>query len=200
MVSREDALDLSLARRRVDVAADRAHSADRRNVLDLPGPGFEAVRRRGQRTDRAEFDDVPAERRAVGLVVERGDHRAGTAVDRYELAVLRYDLAETRAAVAEDAALAIQRDQRRNRNRLLERALRERHARVSGPVAEGEVLQRALAALVADGTVERMGYEDELERCVLRFGGDRRLQRSAHDPTVLPGQRAGGLRLRGAGL
>src|SRR5262249_15208117 len=43
MVPRADALDPSLARRRVDVAADGAESADRRHVLDLPWTGFEAV-------------------------------------------------------------------------------------------------------------------------------------------------------------
>src|SRR5207249_1458892 len=113
---------------------------------------------------------VPAERRAVRLVVKGGDHRAGAAVHRDELPVLRNGLAEARAAVAEDAALAIEGDQRRNRNRLFERALRERHARVSGAVAEGEVLQWALAALVAHGAVERVVHEDELERRVLRLG------------------------------
>ena len=77
--------------------------------------------------------------------------------------------AEARAAVTEDAALAVERDQRRDRDRLLERALRERHARVAGPVAERQVLQRALAALVADGAVERVVDEDELERAVLRL-------------------------------
>src|SRR5207244_7219559 len=104
------------------------------------------------------------------------------------------------AAVAEDAALAVECDQRRHRDRLLERALRERHARVAGPVAEGQVLQRALAALVADRAVERMVDEDELERGVLRLGGGLRRQRGAHDHPLLCGQRAGGLWLRRARL
>ena len=43
-----------------------------------------------------------------------------------------------------------------------------------GPVAERQVLQRALAALVADRAVERVVDEDELERRVLRLGGQRR--------------------------
>ena len=87
-----------------------------------------------------------------------------------ELAVLGDVLGEARAAVAEDAALAVERDQRRDRDRLLERELRERHPRVARPVAEGEVLERALAALVADRAVERVVDEDELERRVLALG------------------------------
>ena len=122
---------------------------------------------------------LPEKCAAVRLVLERRDHRLRAAVDRDELAVLGDLLAEARAAVAEDAALAVERDQRRDRDRLLERALRERHARVAGPVAEGQVLQRALAALVADGAVERVVDEDELERRVLALGrllgGARRL-------------------------
>ena len=75
VVAREDPLDLALARRRADVAADRAEAADGRHVLDLPRPRLEAVLRRGQRADRAELDHVAGERRAVGLVLEGGDHR-----------------------------------------------------------------------------------------------------------------------------
>src|SRR5258705_6418581 len=80
MIAGQDAFDLALTRRRVHVAADGAHSADRRDVLDLPGPGFEAIRRGRQSANRAELDHVAAERRAVGLVSERCDHRARAAV------------------------------------------------------------------------------------------------------------------------
>ena len=41
----------------------------------------------------------------------------------------------------------------------------------AGAPAERQVLQRALAALVADRAVERVVDEDELERRVLRLGG-----------------------------
>ena len=40
----------------------------------------------------------------------------------------------------------------------------------AGPVAERQVLQRALAALVADRAVERVVEEDELEHRVLALG------------------------------
>src|SRR5262249_53701505 len=103
---------------------------------------------------------------------------------------------EAGAAVAEDAALAIERDERRDRNRLVDRELRERHARVARPVSEGQVLQRALAALVADGAVERGGDEDELERRVLSFGGLRRGRTRLDHDSVRDGERARGLQLR----
>src|SRR5205823_7704428 len=88
VVAGEDPLDLALARRRGDVAADRAEPADRRHVLDLPWPRLEAVLRRGERADRAELDHVPGEARAVGLVLEGGDHRRGAAVAGDQLTVL----------------------------------------------------------------------------------------------------------------
>src|SRR5205814_9250933 len=98
---------------------------------------------------------------------------------------LRDALAEARAAVAEDAALAVERDRGRDRDRFLDSELLEAHPGVAGPVAEGEVLQRALAALVADRAVERVVDEDELERPVLagRSLGGRAGRR--HDQPVL---------------
>src|SRR5206468_205337 len=151
VVAGEDALDLSLAGGGGDVAADRAEAADRGDVLDLPGPRLEAVLGRGQRAHGAELDHVSGEGRAVGLVLEGGDDRAGAAVPCDELAVLGHSLRETRAAVAEDAALPVEGDRRRDRDRLLERPLGEGHAGVPGSVAEREVLERPLAALVANG-------------------------------------------------
>src|SRR5581483_7905577 len=112
VVARQDALDLALARRRGDVAADGAHAADRRGVLDLPGPRLEAVLRRGERADRAQLGDVAGEVAAVGVVLEGRNDRLRAAVDRDELAVLRDLLTEARTAVAEDATLAVERDQR----------------------------------------------------------------------------------------
>ena len=70
--------------------------------------------------------------------------------------------------------------------------------RDAGAVAEGQVLERALAALVADRAVERVVHEDELERSLLtlrRPGGRRR---GAHDHPVLGGKRAARLELRKA--
>src|SRR6059058_1866603 len=156
MVPREDPPQLALALIGVDVAADGAEAADRRDALELPRPDVEARLRRQERADRAKLGDVAGERPGVGLVLEGGDHRLRAAVERDELVVLGHRFAEARAAIAEDAAFAVDRDRRRDRDRLLERPLLERHPRRARAVAEGQVLQRALAALVADGAVERM--------------------------------------------
>src|SRR5205085_6156075 len=115
-----------------------------------------------------ELGDVAGEAAAVRLVLEGGDHRLRAAVDRDELAVLGDGLREPRAAVAEDAALAVERDRGRDRDRLVEGALREGHPRPAGAEAEGQVLERALAALVTDRAVERVVDEDELKGRVLR--------------------------------
>src|SRR5207249_8980507 len=146
-----------------------------------PRPPLEAVLRRQERADRAELGHVAGERARVGHVLEGRDHRQRAAVGGDELAVLRDALAEARAAVTEDAALAVERDGGRDRDRLLEGELFEAHPRVAGPVAEGEVLQRALAALVADRAVERMVDENELERLVLAGGRLLGAARRLHD-------------------
>src|SRR5207248_10549641 len=112
-----------------------------------------------------------------------------------ELPVFRDRLGEARAAVAEDAALAVERDRRRDRDRLVQRPLGEGHPSRPGAVAEGQVLQRALAALVADRAVERMVDEDELEARVLALGGHLRRVRRLDDHALRGRERAGGLRL-----
>src|SRR3954470_5037651 len=69
-------------------------------------------------------------------------------------------------------------------------------ARVAGAVAVGEVLQRALAALVADRAVERVVEQDELEYRLLARGGV--LRARVHLHAVAGGHGAGGLQLRHA--
>src|SRR5580765_4778136 len=190
-----DPLHLALARRRLDVAADRAQAADGRDVLDLPRTGLEAVLRRRQGADRAELDHVPGEGRAVRLVLEGGDDRLGAALPRDELIVLGDVRREAGAAVAEDAALAVEGDRGRDRDRLLEGALRKRVARHRRAPAERQVLERTLAALVADGTVERVVDEDELERRALAVRGELRRLGRLDDHAVGRGERAAGLEL-----
>ena len=196
VVARLHALDLTFARRRADVAAGGAEPADGRHVLDLPGAGLEAVLGRRQRAHRAQLDHVAGERRAVRILAERRDLGVRPAVPRDQLAVLGDVAREAGAAVAEDAALAVERDQRRHRDRLVERHLRERHPGRAGAVPEREVLQRALAALVADRAVERVVDEDELERALLAVGCALRARRRSHDHPFLGGERAARLELR----
>src|SRR2546429_9642915 len=67
------------------------------------------------------------------------------------------------APIAEHAALAIESDVRRERDRLFEVEPRPIDSARRVSVAEREVLQRALATLVAHRAVERMVHELELE-------------------------------------
>jgi hypothetical protein len=112
VIAREHAGDLAFARRRPCVAADGAKPTHGRDVLDLPGSRAEPVGGRGKRADRAELDDVAREVGPIGLVLERRDDRLSAAVLGHELTVLRDDLGEAGAAVAEDAALAVEADER----------------------------------------------------------------------------------------
>src|SRR5581483_2048924 len=97
-----------------------AEAADAGDVLDLPRTRLEPILRGRQRPDGADLRHVAGERAAVRLVLERRDHGLRAAVDRDELPVLCDALGEPGAAVAEDAPLAVERDQRRDRDRLLE--------------------------------------------------------------------------------
>src|SRR5205085_9606032 len=142
--------DALVADGEADVALRRAERAHRAGHLDVPRARAEAVGLRGQRAHRAQLHDVAAERRDVRMAVEGRDVRVRAALLQDELVVLGDLLAEAHAAVAEDAALAVDRDQRRQLERLDEVALGLDEARAARAPAVGDVLQRALAALVAD--------------------------------------------------
>ena len=130
----------------------------------------------------------------VGAVVEGADEGAVAALEQLQLLVLGDLLAEAHAAVAEDAALAVDRDQRRELDRLLEVALLVGHPALAGAPAHRDVLQRALAALVADGAVERVVDEQELDHGALRVLD--LVGAGVDDHAVAHRGRAGGLQLR----
>ena len=194
VVAGEHPLHTLVADREHDVALARAEGADRARVLDVPGPGAEPVGLGGEGADRTELDDVPVERGDVGAVVERADIARSPALEQLQLLVLGDLLAEAHAAVAEDAALAIDAHQRRQRHRLAEVALRVAHPAASRAPAHGDVLQRALPALVADRAVERVVDEQELDHRVL--GLLHAVGARIDDHPVADRGRAGGLELR----
>jgi hypothetical protein len=74
---------------------------------------------------------------------------------------------EAGAARALDAALAVEQDQLADLDGLDEVALLLDEAGLARAVSQGLVLQRALAALVADRAVERVVGQQELEHAVL---------------------------------
>ena len=196
VVAREHAHDAVVADGELDVALRGAERAQRAGALDVPRARAEAVGARGERADGAQLDDVAAERRDVRVAVERADERVRAALEQDQLVVLGDLLREAHAAVAEDAALAVDRHQRRELERLLEVALGLDEARGAGAPAVGDVLQRALAALVADRAVERVVDEQELDDRalgVVHAGG-----LGVDDHAVLDRRRARGLELRDA--
>jgi hypothetical protein len=76
----------------------------------------------------------------VGAVVERADEALRSTLQELQLLVLGDLLAEPNAAVAEDAALAVDLDQRRERDRLLEVPLGVGHPAVTVTPAHRDVL------------------------------------------------------------
>jgi hypothetical protein len=193
VVAAEHAHDAVVADRQRHVALRRAQRADRAGALDVPRARAEAVGGARERAHRAQLGDVAAERRHVRAAVEGGDVRVRAALLQDQLVVLGDLLAEAHAAVAEDAALAVDRHHGRELERLAEVALGlDEAARPAAP-AVGDVLQRALAALVADRAVERVVDEQELDDrllCLLDASG-----LGVDDHAVLDRGRAGGLQL-----
>src|SRR6185312_6535128 len=130
----------------------------------------------------------------IGMPVVGRDERVRAALGEDQLVVLGDLLAEAHAAVAEDAALTVDRDQRTEREWLLEVPLRLDHPGAAKAPAKGDVLQRALAALVTDGTVERVVDEQELDDGVL--GVADAIGLGVDDHPVLDRRRARRLELR----
>ncbi len=142
----------------VDSSCSRSH-----------GPRLEPVRLRCERADRADLHGVAGEVRRERRVGER-EHLRLVAPSHEADQRIAGDLArEAGAAIAEDAALAIEEDEVADRDRLLEVTLLLDEAALAGTVRHRLVLQRALAALVAHGAVERVVDQQELEDAVLRL-------------------------------
>ncbi len=150
-----------------DAAADGTARARAVDALDIPGPGREPVRRGRERTDRTELDHVAREVRRERVVGEGVDLRRVASADEVDERVAGHLLAEAGATVAEDAPLAVEQHERGDLDRLGEVALLLDEAALARTEAEGLVLERALAALVADRAVERVVDEEELEHPVL---------------------------------
>ena len=146
---------------------DRTGRAGRLALREVPGAGLEAVRLGGERTDRADLHGVAREVRHERLVGERHHLGVVAAADEVDQLVAGDLVGEAGAAVAQDAAFAVEVDQVADRDRLLVVALLLDVARLAGAVAERLILQRALAALVADRTVERVVREQQFEHALL---------------------------------
>ena len=106
--------------------------------------------------EKYDGERLVGERHHLGLVAPLGEVDQRVAGDL---------VGEAGAAVAQDAALAVEEHEVADRDRLLEVALLLDVAALARAVAERLVLQRALAALVADRAVERVVGEQQLDAC-----------------------------------
>src|SRR5690606_38529165 len=147
----------------------RAVRAVRRGVVQVPGARLVQEVLVEQRADRADVDDVRMERTVIEtLLEERVDHRAMTPLHDAEQIVLRDFAHEAHAARAHDAAVAVVENVPAEVV-LAEDDLRVEQTAVLWTFRVHEVLQPALARLVADRTVERMVDQVELERALARL-------------------------------
>src|SRR5262245_45540114 len=150
-------------------AVHGAGGARRFGGREVPRAGAEAVLRRGERPDRADLHRVAGEIRVERLLFEVQDLRAVATVDEGAERITRDLVRIPSAPRTLNTAHTIQQDQFAERDRLLEVALLLDEARLSGPERERLVLERTLAAPVADRTVEWMVDEQELENTVLHL-------------------------------
>ena len=99
----------------------------------------------------------------VGLVVVREDERFRSALHRHDQHVAGQLIAEPRAPVAEDAALAVEIDERRDLDRLLRTAASVRGSAIRSVRSPASVLQRHSPAAIADRAIERVIDQQQLE-------------------------------------
>ncbi len=185
-----------IARRLHGDAVTRRVGVGALDLLEVPGPGLEPVRLGGQRAHRADLHGVAAEVARERFVGERVDLGLIAAVDEMDQRVAGDLFREPGAAVAQDAALAVEEDVVVDRDGLFEVALLFDEAGLAGPIGHRLILERALAALVADRAIEGMVDEQELEDAVLGLLGDVGLGVDHH--VVADGQHATGLQRRTA--
>ena len=154
----------------------------------LPGAGTISERLRRQRADRAQVDDVTREFRIDRAAHERDDLGVLAAPDHAQLHDARNLLPESHAARAVDAARHVGRYQ--GPEVLVHHdALFFLVARPAAAVPHREVLQLALAALIADRAIERMVDEQEFHHALLR--GHRLLRVRPHFHAVGDRRRTG---------
>ncbi len=179
-------------------ASRRAVLAHRVGRLQVERAGPEPVGRPGQRADRADLHGVAGEVRLERHLGGRADLLLGAALEQVDERVARDLVGEARAPLAQHAAFAVEQHVRRDRDRLRERSLDVVESRIRPAVAHGLVLQRALAALVADRAVERVVDEQEFHDALLGLVGHGRRELGLDDHARHDGRGARRRRFRHA--
>src|SRR6185503_7344029 len=178
---------------RVQIAAGAVVRADERLRNHLPRARAVAVRLVVQRADGAQIDDVPGELVIDTLLYIGADLGLVAAEIRAELLDARHLGAEAHTARAMDAARHV-RGHQGTQILVFDDALLLGVARYAAAEAHREILQLALAALIADWAIERMVDEQELHRRFLRR--DRALAAREDLHALGDGRGAGRHRLR----
>ena len=150
-----------------DAAPDRARRARALGLVEVPRPRLEAVGLRREGADRADLHGVPAEVRGERRVGERHHLRLVAPLHEVDERVPGHVLGEARAPVAQDATLTVEEDEVADGDGLLVVALLLDQPALARAPGHRLVLERALAALVAHGAVERVVDEEELEHPLL---------------------------------
>ena len=161
MIAGKDAHDFPAPCVDPNRAAERVHDINRLHRTQFPGPRGKGIRPGGQRSDRTEIDDVSLEFRCERAVQIGNDGGILTPAHKAKLGHAR-DLGEKAyASRAVNAPVHLRLDQGAEIDGIL-RPFGFAEPAESRAEGHGLVLQVALAALVADGTVERVVDEQEL--------------------------------------
>ena len=142
--------------------------ADRLAARQFPGTRRKAEWFGRQRADRAQVDDITGQFRINRSIDEGENLRTLAAVHHAEFHDSGNFLAEPHAARAVNAARHVGRDQR---TEILvdDDSLLFLIARGTAAIADRQILQLALAALIADRTIERMIDQQKLHHALLRL-------------------------------
>lgn len=169
--------------------------ADARGGHEVERAGAETVLRPGQCTDRANLDGVPGEVRLERLILVNRHLLERRPFEHLDERIAGDLLRKSGAPRAEDAPLAVQQHLRGDGDRFWIGAFDVMEPGLGVPVGHRLVLQRALAALVADRAIQRVVDEQQLNDAVLGLLGDRRSVLGAHHHALGHRRRAGGERL-----
>src|SRR5580693_3919773 len=160
--------NLSVTHAERGLASIRAVRADSADVLHLPRTRLVAITTTGQRADGANVDAGAAFIAFQMIVMVGKDFRNRAAVRHAQRAHTHAFVTYAHAAVAQDAARRIKKYHRRPLL-LIDVLLPLGKAAFARAVAEHHVLQLALAAFIANGTIQRMIGQQEFERALARF-------------------------------
>src|SRR5579883_2255991 len=167
--------------------------ADGADVLHLPGTRFVTVGARGERTNRTDVDAGPALVALEMIAAVGHDFSRGAAIADTERAYAESLAANADTAIAKNTARRIVKHDRRPLF-FVDVNLGFAVTALARSVAENHVLQFALAALVADRTIERMVGQQKFERAFACLSHLRRI--GMHDHAFGHRERAGYLQFR----